>query len=89
MEEFPSGFGYIVGGPYNYNALRINKLAIDHSNQFNRFKDNKADFCDRQMERVLEHCLKTGKKIRQVAFLPKTLKRFATCLAPQQLLFAI
>jgi hypothetical protein len=28
------------------------------------------------------------KKIRQVAFLPKTLKRFATCLAPQQLLFS-
>jgi hypothetical protein len=41
------------------------------------------------MASVLEHCPITGnKKIRQVAVLPKTLKRFATCLAPQQLLFS-
>jgi hypothetical protein len=64
-------------------------LAINHSNLFNRSKDNKADLCLRQIGSVLEHCPITGiKKIRQVAVLPKTLKRFATCLAPQQLLFS-
>jgi hypothetical protein len=62
MEEFPSGLGDIIGCSYNDNTLRINKLAINHSNQFNRFKDNKADLCDRQIGTVLEHCPTTGIK---------------------------
>jgi hypothetical protein len=64
-------------------------LTIYHSDQFIKSKDNKAALCLCGKGSVLEHCRITGnlKKIRQVAFLPKTLKRFATCLAPQQLLF--
>ena len=60
MKELSSWLGNVIGSSYYDNTLRINKLAINHSNQFNRFKDNKADLCLRQMGSVLEHCPTTG-----------------------------
>jgi hypothetical protein len=69
-------------------------LSIDHQDLFARPKDKKEEFCVIRKGAVLEHnpiadigaLQKKEKKVRQVATLPKTLKRFTTCLAPQQLL---